>query len=49
MNKSEDILKKRSDYIKEKVNKSKNTTKAIEKLSNELFLSEKTITRDLKK
>ena len=49
MNKSQKILKKRSDYIKGTINKSKNTLKAIKRLSNELYLSERTIERDLKK
>lgn len=49
MNKNKDISKKRADYIKDIVNKSKNTAKAIKKLSNELYLSERTIERDLNK
>lgn len=49
MNKNKEILKKRADYIKETINKSKNTIKAIQKLSAELYLSERTIERDLKK
>lgn len=47
--KNEEIAKKREAHIKKVVNESKNTSKAIEKLSNELFLSQKTIERDLKK
>ena len=49
MNKSEKVKKARADHIKKRVNESKNTSKAIERLTNELFLSEKTILRDLKK
>lgn len=49
MNKSKEILRKRAEHIKNVVNKSKNTTKAIKRLSNELYLSERTIERDLKR
>ncbi len=49
MNKPKNILEKRAEYVKKEVNKSKNTTKAIKRLSNELYLSERTIERDLKK
>ena len=48
MYKSNDILKKRRQYIKERVEKVKNKNTEIKRLSNELFLSEKTIKRDLK-
>ena len=49
MNKNKSILQKRADHIKKEVNKSKNTSKAIKKLSNDLYLSERTIERDLRK
>tara|TARA_R110002012_G_scaffold271164_3_gene456355 strand:- start:1527 stop:1676 length:150 start_codon:yes stop_codon:yes gene_type:complete len=49
MNKSKSKLEKRAEHIKNVVNKSKNTMKAIKRLSNELYLSERTIERDLKK
>jgi len=49
MNKPNNILNARAKYVKNVVNKSKNTSKAIDKLSKELFLSPKTIERDLKK
>lgn len=45
MNKSK--IDERKEYVKDVVNKSENTTKAVEKLANELFLSERTIWRDL--
>lgn len=45
MNKSK--LEERREYVKTVVNSSKNTTKAVEKLANELFLAERTIWRDL--
>jgi DeoR/GlpR family transcriptional regulator of sugar metabolism len=49
MNKNKKILEKRAQHIKNVVNKSKNTTKAIKKLSESLYLSERTIERDLKR
>jgi len=49
MNKPKTILDKRAEHVKNVVNKSKNTIKAIKKLSNELYLSERTIERDLRK
>ena len=49
MNKTKSILSKRAEHVKKVVNKSKNTSQAIKELSNTLYLSERTIERDLKK
>lgn len=50
MNKDKDVKKARAKYVQDYVNKSKNTIKAIKELANDkLFLSERTIERDLKK
>lgn len=49
MNKNDNIRTARAKYVKECVNKSKNCTRAVEKLAKELFLSERTIERDLKR
>jgi len=39
----------RADYVKRMVNQSPNAEQCIKALSKKLFLSEKTIVRDLKK
>jgi len=49
MNKRKSLLDKRAEHIKWVVNNRKNTPRTIEKLSRELFLSERTIYRDLRK
>jgi DeoR/GlpR family transcriptional regulator of sugar metabolism len=49
MYKDKKVKENRAAYVQQVVNKSKDTIKAIKKLSNELFLSEKTIERDLRK
>ena len=48
MNKDKGVKEARAKYVQDVVNKSKNTIKAVRKLSKDLFLSEKTIERDLK-
>ena len=45
----QDRLAKRSTYVKKVVAKSPSTHKAVEKLSKELFVTERTIYRDLVK
>ena len=47
--KVEEILIDRAKYIQERINKAEKTTMEVEKLSKELFLSERQIYRDLKK
>ena len=49
MNKSERTLKNRSKYVKERIENCKNTNEEVRRLSKELFLSERTIERDLKR
>lgn len=49
MNKSDKKMEKRAKYVKERIKESNNATREIRKLSQELFLSERTIERDLKK
>lgn len=49
MNKSEKIRQERADYVKQRISKCKNTDKEVKKLSKELFLSERTIEKDLKR
>lgn len=49
MNKKENILKKRSDYIKKIVANSRYTDKAVKILADQLYLSVATIYRDLAK
>jgi len=47
MNKNKETKARRAAYIKEIVNNSSNAAQAIKNLAQSLFLSEKTITRDL--
>ena len=42
-------LDERSNFIKETVNSSQSTTEAVKQLADKLFVSERTIWRDLKK
>jgi len=49
MNKDKEVKKARAKYVQGVINKSKNTDKAVKKLSRELYLSERTIYNDLKK
>ena len=49
MNKSDKIIKARADYIKRMVNQSPNAAQCIRALAKKLYLSERTIDRDLKK
>jgi len=42
-------LEDRADYIKKRVEAVKNKPTEIKRLADELFLSEKTVRRDLKK
>jgi len=49
MHKEKDTLKARAKYVQDRVNKSKNSAKEVQKLSKELFLSKRTIYEDLKK
>lgn len=48
-NKDPKHLQQRSDYVKKVVSKSPNTQVAVEKLSKKLFISERTVYRDLTK
>lgn len=47
--KEEFFKRERANYIKKKVEKAKNKSAAIAKLSCELFISQSTVRRDLKK
>ncbi len=49
MNKSQKIIKARADYIKKMVNQSPNAAQCIKALAKRLYLSERTIERDLKR
>lgn len=49
MNKTKDQHEARAKHIQNRVNNSKSTAKAVEKLKKELFISSDTIYRDLKK
>lgn len=49
MNKTKDIKESRADYVKRIVNQSRKTDTAVTKLSRELYLSKRTIYRDLEK
>lgn len=49
MNKKENTLEKRSDYVKKVISKSNNTDKTAKILAKELYLSVRTIYRDLVK
>lgn len=49
MNKTNKQLKERAEHVKKKVNSSDSAADAIRKLSKKLFLSERTIERDLQK
>lgn len=42
-------LKERSDYVKQVVSKSTSTQHAVEKLAKKLFISERTVYRDLER
>ena len=44
-----DIKEKRAEYIKQRVSNVKNKPTEIKRLADELFLSEFTVRRDLKK
>jgi len=46
MKKNRKMLKKRREHIKERIDKTTNTSKEIKKLSEELYLSESTIEKD---
>ena len=49
MNKDQATKDARAKYVQERINKSKNSSKEVAKLSKELFLSQQTIERDLKR
>lgn len=49
MIRDKDKLEDRSDYVKRIVAKSQSTQEAVEKLARKLFISERTIYRDLVK
>lgn len=49
MNKSEKVRNERAKYVKKRVNESRNASVEIRRLSKELFLSERTIERDLER
>ena len=49
MIRDKDKLKDRSDYIKRVVQESARTHKAVKQLSKDLFISERTVYRDLVK
>ena len=49
MNKNEQQLKARAEYIKTEVNKSKEVLKTINDIANRLFISPSTVMKDLKK
>lgn len=49
MNKPQKIRDKRSDYVKDRIKNANNATLEVKKLAKELFLSERTIERDLKR
>ena len=42
-------LQQRSDYVKKIVSKASSTQAAVEKLAKKLFISERTVYRDLEK
>lgn len=44
-----DLKTKRAEYIKNRVDQVRNKTTEIKRLSNELFISESTVRRDLQK
>ena len=48
MNKPKDKIQLRREYVRDRVNNSKRAAQAIKDLAAELFLSTKTIERDLK-
>ncbi len=49
MNKNGKIRKARARYVKKRIEDTRNTTQEVKKLAKELFLSERTIERDLKR
>lgn len=49
MNKVKETIQDRSDYVKKVVGKAAHTEKAVQTLASELFLSSRTIYRDLAK
>ena len=49
MIRDKDKLEDRSDYVKKIVAKSQSTQEAVEKLARKLFISERTVYRDLVK
>jgi len=48
-NRDKEKMQKRSEHVKAVVSKTPSVSKAIKKLAKELFLSERTIYRDLEK
>lgn len=48
MKRDKGLISKRKEYVKNRINNSKNIYQEIKKLSNELFISVRTIERDLK-
>lgn len=48
MKKADNVLNDRRKFVKRVVNSSKDTSKAVKRLSKRLFLSEQTIYNDLK-
>jgi DeoR/GlpR family transcriptional regulator of sugar metabolism len=49
MNKPAKIRDKRAKYVKQRIEDARNSTLEVKRLSRELFLSERTIERDLKR
>jgi DNA-binding CsgD family transcriptional regulator len=49
MNKSERTLKNRCKYVKERIANCRNTNEEVKQIAKDLFLSERTIERDLKR
>lgn len=49
MKKKEEIIQARREYIRERINNSQRADVEIRKISKELFISERTVLRDLKK
>ena len=47
--KDQDRVIKRAKYIQEVINNSKSTSKAVEKICKRLYISERTVYRDLQK
>ena len=49
MNKSQRTLKNRCKYVKERIENCRNTNEEVKQIAKDLFLSERTIERDLKR